>query len=73
MELYNNKTINECTLIELTHIINKIKTNHDLTKNNINILLDEYDILEKKINEKLIELKEIENSYIESITELNNR
>ena len=36
-------------------------------------LLDEYDLIEKGINKKVEELKEVEKKYIELVTELNNR
>ncbi len=73
MELFNSKEIKDLTLIELNYLINKTKENHDSVKVDIDILLDEYDLIEKGINKKVEELKEVEKKYIELVTELNNR
>ena len=57
----------------LLKMINDIKITHDKLKQEIINYTVEVDELEKKINEKLILLEELEKNYIDLIEEMDKR
>lgn len=61
------------TPTELLKIINDIKLKHDTLKQEIIDHTFEAEELEKKINEKIISLTEIEKNYIALIEEMEKR
>ncbi|MFW5847403.1 MAG: hypothetical protein ACOCVF_00590 [bacterium] len=69
----SNKNINEMSLTELNLLIQKIKNKHDGLKEIIVKDVDIYDKLEKKINDNIKQLKELEDNYIKIIDELTSR
>lgn len=73
MEFSNNKSISDLTLLELNVLINKTVDQHNNTKDNISLLIEENDKINDLINSKVDELKKIEDEYIRLVTELNNR
>jgi len=58
---------------EILKFINDLKTNHELLKNEVFKLLDDIDQIEIIINNKIVELKDIEKNYTILIEELTNR
>jgi hypothetical protein len=79
MELYNKnidikeKKYSELSMIELTNLINQVKTKHDSIKESILAMVSQVEELENMINNDLIKLREFEDQYIQLIEELNNR
>lgn len=61
------------TPTELLKMINDIKLKHDILKQEIIDHTFEAEELEKKINEKIISLTEIEKNYIVLIEEMEKR
>jgi len=72
MDLFN-KNYSELSLTELNVLLNKVKTNHDTLKETVLGLISEYEKIEKKINLKFKEIKELEDSYVKIINEITNR
>ncbi len=67
------KNLSENTEIELLKIMNDIKKEHDTLKQEIiddTVLFDEF---EKKINEKINKLQELEKSYVIVVEEMEKR
>lgn len=74
MELHNNmEDLTKYTPTELLKMINDVKAKHDALKQEIIDHTIEVDEIEKKINDKLEVLTEIEKNYVELIEEINNR
>lgn len=61
------------TPIELNKMINDVKEKHDTLKQEIITHTIEIDDLEKKINEKILVIDELEKTYIELIEEITSR
>jgi len=68
MDDYKNKTT-----IELLKLINDLKSNYDILKQEIINYSIEIDEIEKIINEKIIKLTNFEKNYISLIEEFNKR
>jgi len=68
MDDYKNKTT-----IELLKLINDLKSNYDILKQEIINYSIEIDEIEKIINEKIIKLTNFEKNYIDLIEEFNKR
>lgn len=68
MDDYKNKTT-----IELLKLINDLKSNYDILKQEIIDYSVEIDEIEKIINEKIIKLTNFEKNYISLIEEFNKR
>ena len=74
MELHNNmENLQKLTPIELLKMINDSQLEHERLKKEIIDHTYEVEILEKKINEKLVLLDVQEKQYVLLIEELNNR
>jgi hypothetical protein len=58
---------------EILKFINDLKINHESLKNEVFKLLDDIDQIEIIINNKIVELKDIEKNYTILIEELTNR
>lgn len=65
--------LNIYTPTELLKFLNDVKFEHDKIKNQIIGFTEEVDELDKKINNNLLILEELEKKYIELIEEINNR
>lgn len=61
------------TITELLKLINNSKVTHETLKSEIIILTNELEMLENKINEKMSEFENVENIYVDLITEYNKR
>jgi len=59
--------------IELNKMINDVKAKHDALKEEIIGYTFQAEELERKINEKLAILQEVEKNYVELIEEMSNR
>ena len=59
------KDYNDMTPIELNHLVNKVKENHDLIKSRIKDKLSEVEKLEIDINTDIEKLGNIEQKYVE--------
>jgi uncharacterized coiled-coil DUF342 family protein len=68
MNNYKNKTTTE-----LLKLINDLKSNYDILKQEIIDYSVEIDEIEKIINEKIIKLTNFEKNYISLIEEFNRR
>ena len=68
MNNYKNKTTTE-----LLKLINDLKSNYDILKQEIINYSIEIDEIEKIINEKIIKLTNFEKNYISLIEEFNRR
>ena len=68
MNDYKNKTTTE-----LLKLINDLKSNYDILKQEIIDHSVEIDEIEKIINEKIIKLTNFEKNYIDLIEEFNKR
>lgn len=68
MNDYKNKTTTE-----LLKLINDLKSNYDILKQEIIDYSVEIDEIEKIINEKIIKLTNFEKNYISLIEEFNKR
>ena len=64
------KDLSEYTKIELQKIGNDIKTKHDILKGEL--ISDTYEMeeLEKRINNKILLLQELEKNYVEIVEKL---
>jgi len=67
------KNLNEHTPTELLKMVNDFKEKHDALKQEILNHTLEIDELEKKINNKLLILTELEKNYVLVIEELNKK
>jgi len=67
------ENLSQYSEIELLKMINDIKLKHDTLKNDVINLTYEYDDIEKKINEKIAQLNELEKNYVELIEEMSKR
>jgi len=67
------ENLSTCTPTELLKLINDVKSKHDTLKQEIIGHTFEVDELEKKINEKLAKLDELEKSYVKLIEELEKK
>lgn len=67
------ENLEQYTPIELLKILNDVKSEHDKLKIEILDNTNQVDMLDKKINDDLILLGELEKNYIELIEEINNR
>jgi len=67
------KELSKYTPIELNKMINDVKEKHDTLKQEIVVHTLEIDELDKKINEKIEILNELEKKYIELIEEITSR
>jgi len=67
------KDLNKCTPTELLKQLNDTKAEHNKLKEEIIQLTNEFDEIEKKINDKIDILSTVELKYVELIEELNNR
>ena len=59
------KDFNEMTPIELNVLINKINENHELLKSEVKSLTYDIEDIEKKINEKMKSIGNLEEKYVE--------
>jgi len=62
--------LNNLTPIQLQKLGNDIKAKHDALKEEIIILTFEIEEQEKKLNEKVIKLQELEENYVNIIEKL---
>ena len=67
------ENLEQYTPIELLKILNDVKSEHDKLKIEILDNTNQVDMLDKKINDDLILLGELEKNYIELNEEINNR
>jgi septal ring factor EnvC (AmiA/AmiB activator) len=67
------ENLSKYTPIELNKMLNDIKLKHDTLKQEIINCTYDAEELEKKINEKIKVLTEIENSYVLLIEEMEKR
>lgn len=58
------KDLNKYSPVELQKLGNDIKTKHDVLREEILAITFEMEELEKKLNEKAIELQELEKNYV---------
>jgi len=65
--------LNKYTPIELNKMINDVKEKHDKLKQEVVDYTYELDKLEKKMNEKIVIINELEKNYIELIEEITSR
>ena len=64
------KDLSKITPIQLQKLGNDIKAKHDALKQEIITLTFDMEELEKKLNEKAIELQELEKNYVEIVEKL---
>ena len=67
------ENLSKYTPTELLKMVNDVTTRHDALKQEIINHTIEADELEKKINEKLTILDELEKNYVDLMEELNKR
>jgi hypothetical protein len=67
------KNLSGHTATELLKMSNDIATRHEHLKREVIELTFESDLLEKKINEKLLEIEELEKNYVELMEEMSKR
>jgi hypothetical protein len=65
--------LSKCTPTELLKIGNDIKVKHDTLKQEIIDLSFEVEELERKINEKIVLLDELERNYVAVVEEIEKR
>ena len=59
------KELKDMTPIELNHLVNKVKENHDLIKSKIKDKLSQVEKLEGEINIEIEKLSKLEEQYVE--------
>jgi sensor domain CHASE-containing protein len=59
------KDLKDMTPIELNHLVNKVKENHDLIKSKIKNKLSQVEKLEGEINIEIEKLSKLEEQYVE--------
>ena len=61
------------TATQLLKMVNDVKVRYDLLKKEVIDLTFESEIIEKKINERLVILEELEKNYVELMEEMSRR
>jgi len=65
--------LSKLTPIELNKMINEVKEKHDALKQEVIDHSFEIEVVEKKINEKIEVINELEKKYVELIEEITSR
>lgn len=67
------KNLSGHTATQLLKMVNDVKARYDLLKKEVIDLTFESEVIEKKINERLVILEELEKNYVELMEEMSKR